>query len=126
MAEPNCESLSLSFAILSKRIQFTQFLDAMQVQRSNTATRVRKMCGPQLFNCDMADLLESETRRAKFRERIGYIAPEADAGPGRYDAFNVEVLHKDYSGQFDVKTVFLNPVLHWVRVTYLVLLRYHH
>jgi hypothetical protein len=35
-------------------------------------------------------------------------------GIGSYSSVDVEILHKDYSGSYDIKTAFLNPILLWV------------
>lgn len=95
-----------------------QFHSEMNTQRSNTSTRARKQCGPAIFDCTDLDLVTSEARLAKFRSIIGYVAPDNSdsTATGRYDAFDVELLHKDWNGEFDVKTVFLNPRLLLVRI----------
>ena len=83
----------------------------MKSQRSNTATRLRRHCAA-LFNAAESDMLRAELRKEKFRTRIGWI----DSGPGRgsYSSIDVEILHKDFSGSYDIKTIFLNPILMWV------------
>ncbi|KAJ6537484.1 hypothetical protein DFH09DRAFT_829058, partial [Mycena vulgaris] len=79
-------------------------------QRSNTHTRLRTHSGPEIFDCTAADLSSIESRRDKFRQMIGYV--ESDDGSSRYELFNVPLLHKSYSGKFDVHTVFRGPMLH--------------
>ncbi|KAJ7768954.1 hypothetical protein B0H16DRAFT_1452880 [Mycena metata] len=53
----------------------------------------RDRCGLEIFDCTTADLSTSESRRDKFRERIGYVK-NAD-GKSEYKALNVDLLHKD-------------------------------
>ncbi|KAJ7633299.1 hypothetical protein B0H17DRAFT_961776, partial [Mycena rosella] len=86
------------------------FHEAMQNQRSNTHTRLRSQCGPEIFDCTAIDLFSIESRRDKFRQMIGYV--ERDDGSARYDRFNVPLLHKNYNGSFDIETVFRGPILH--------------
>lgn len=83
----------------------------MNSQRSNTATRLRHQCAT-LFDALESDLLRAETRKEKFRGRIGWVVN--DQGFGSYSSVNVEILHKDYSSRYDIKTAFLNPTLMWV------------
>ncbi|KAJ6538253.1 hypothetical protein DFH09DRAFT_1249716 [Mycena vulgaris] len=73
----------------------------MQSQRSNTHTRLRTYSGPEIFDCTAADLQH---------RMIGYV--ESDDGSSGYELFNVPLLHKSYSGKFDVHTVFRGPILH--------------
>ncbi|KAJ7787284.1 hypothetical protein B0H14DRAFT_2629585 [Mycena olivaceomarginata] len=91
-------------------INDVQFHVAMGTQRSNAAGRVRRECGPEIFDCTTADLSTSESRRDKFRKQIGYV--EDAEGKSHYEAFNVDLLHKDYNGSFDIKTVFRGAALH--------------
>ena len=83
----------------------------MKSQRLNTATRLRRHCAA-LFNAAESDMLRAELRKEKFRTRIGWI----DNGPGHgsYSSIDVEILHKNFSGSYDIKTIFLNPILMWV------------
>ncbi|KAJ6475190.1 hypothetical protein DFH09DRAFT_846349, partial [Mycena vulgaris] len=85
------------------------FHEAMERQCSNTRTRLHTHSGPEIFDCTAADLSSIESRRDKFRQTIGYV--ESD-GSSRYELFNVPLLHKSYSGKFDVHTVFRGPMLH--------------
>ncbi|KAJ7201090.1 hypothetical protein GGX14DRAFT_571664 [Mycena pura] len=80
------------------------FCDAMQSQRSNTRSRLRGTCGPNIFSGNDTDLATSESRRDKFQAMIGHTTtPE---GASRYETFNVPLLHKDYNRSFDINTVF--------------------
>ncbi|KAJ6528490.1 hypothetical protein B0H19DRAFT_1243025 [Mycena capillaripes] len=90
-----------------------EFHTAMGTQHSNAAGRLRRECGPEIFDCTAADLSTSEARRDKFHEQIGYV--EDAEGKPHYEAFNVDLLHKDYNGSYNIKTVFRSPALHLVR-----------
>jgi hypothetical protein len=68
-----------------------------------------------LFGVSEPDMLRADLRNEKFRGRIGWVAD--GHGSGTYSSVNVEVIHKDYSGKFDIKTAFLNPILMWVSYT---------
>lgn len=83
----------------------------MNAQRSNTATRLRRHCAA-LFSVSESDMLKADIRREKFRGRIGWV--DNGNGVGSYSSVDVEILHKDYSGSYDIKTAFLNPDLKWV------------
>ena len=37
--------------------------------------------------------------------------------PTCYSSVDIEVLHKNYAGSYDIKTAFLNPILMWVSNT---------
>ncbi|KAJ6489984.1 hypothetical protein C8R45DRAFT_1213365 [Mycena sanguinolenta] len=86
------------------------FHTAMGTQRSNTAGRIRRECGPEIYDCTAADLASAESRRDNFRDRIGYVKDAK--GDSKYEAFNVDLLHKDYKGSFDIDTVFRGPAFH--------------
>jgi len=77
----------------------------MRSQRSNTATRLRRHCAA-LFGVAESDMLCAELRKEKFRMRIGWI--ENGPGCGSYSSIDVELLHKDFSGSYDIKSAFLN------------------
>jgi len=65
-----------------------------------------------LFGVSESDMLRAILQKEKFRERIGWVVN--DQGYGSYSSVDVEVLHKDYSGSYNIKTAFLNPILMWV------------
>ena len=83
----------------------------MQTQRSNTATRLRRHSSA-LFGVSESDMLRANIRKEKFRERIGWV--ENDQGIGSYSSVDVEILHKNYAGSYNIQTAFLNPILMWV------------
>ena len=77
----------------------------MDSQRSNTATRLRKLASA-IFGVDTLNMSPSTTRQEKFRNMIGWTMNEH--GRGSYSSLKVEILHKDYNGVFDRQKVFLN------------------
>lgn len=81
----------------------------MMDQRSNTSTRLRKYSGATIFDCAATDLSTSDNRYETFRRKIGW-EPQQN-GSFIYETWNVEILHKDYQGEFDINRVFLNPAL---------------
>lgn len=85
----------------------------MDSQRSNTATRLRKVAAT-IFSVNALDMSPSATRQEKFRDMIGWTTNQH--GRGSYSMLNVEILHKDYSGVYDRQKVFLNPRLIAVRI----------
>ncbi|KAF7967342.1 hypothetical protein HWV62_34675 [Athelia sp. TMB] len=91
-----------------------QFIEEMGVQRSNTAYRLRRQCGPSIFNCSAQDLALAIQRDKLFRERNGWLesAGSEGDGSGEYSTWDVALLHDDtYQGKFDRKSIFLNPIL---------------
>jgi len=85
-------------------------MKGMRAQRSNTATRLRRHCAA-LFGISDSDMLRTEVRKEKFQTRIGWVGN--GPGLGSYSSVDVEILHKDYAGSYDIKTAFLNPILMW-------------
>jgi hypothetical protein len=86
-------------------------MKGMMSQRSNTATRLRRNSAV-LFGVSESDMLKADIRKEKFRGRIGWV--NNGGGTGSYSSVDVEFLHKDYSGSYDIQTAFLNPILMWV------------
>ena len=87
-------------------------MKGMKTQRSNTSTRLRHNCAA-IFGVSDSDLLRTEIRKEKFRDRIGWVT--ISPGVGSYSSVDVEILHKNFSGSYDIKSAFLNPILMWVR-----------
>lgn len=85
-------------------------MKGMRAQRSNTATRLRRHCAA-LFGISDSDMLRTEVRKEKFRTHIGWVGN--GPGLGSYSSVDVEILHKNYAGSYDIKTAFLNPILMW-------------
>ncbi|KAF8149893.1 hypothetical protein B0H34DRAFT_731613 [Crassisporium funariophilum] len=84
------------------------FTEGMDSQRSNTATRLRKLAAA-IFSVDALHMSPSTIRTEKFRDMIGWTINQH--GRGSYSALKVAILHKDYSGAYDRAKVFLNPSL---------------
>ncbi len=57
-------------------------------------------------------MLKADVRKEKFQGRIGWVINSQ--GVGSYSSVDVEILHKDYSGAYNIQTAFLNPILMWV------------
>lgn len=74
----------------------------INTQRYNTATRIRHHCA-SILGASEADLFKSDVRRDKFREEIGWVN-EARA----YSSVDVPILHRDWSGEYTLSSVFLN------------------
>jgi len=108
-------SVCLGFAhVIKPSAPLHQFLNAMSSQRSNTSTRIRKTAGHSIFQCKAIELVNQEKRIELFHAMIGWV--DEGNGKGHYDSLNVEILHKDYQGHFDMNTIFLNPILLRVRI----------
>ena len=83
-------------------------MKGMKTQRSNTATRLRRHCAV-LFGVSECDMLQADIWKEKFRGRIGWV--NNGQGVGSYSSVDMEILHKDYSGSYNIQTAFLNPIL---------------
>ncbi|KAJ7132507.1 hypothetical protein C8R44DRAFT_529853, partial [Mycena epipterygia] len=86
-----------------------KFMVGVTSQRSNTSNRLRHVAGAAIFDCSATDLLDPNDRLEIFREQIGWYAEEGRSGA--YSSLDVPILHADWSGEYDIKTCFLNPVL---------------
>ncbi|KDR73367.1 hypothetical protein GALMADRAFT_72893, partial [Galerina marginata CBS 339.88] len=84
------------------------FTEGMDSQRSNTATRLRKLAAA-IFSVNALHMSPSTIRQEKFRDMIGWTTNQH--GRGSYSALKVAILHKEYSGAYDREKVFLNPSL---------------
>jgi hypothetical protein len=93
---------------LQAKITFIQFILGMNNQRSNTATRLRRHC-TTIFGVEETSVIRAETRKEKFKTRIGWVTDAR--GNGSYSSVDVELLHKNYSGEYNPSTVFLSPIL---------------
>ena len=83
-------------------------MKGLNAQRANTATRIRQSCSA-IFGILDTDLVNPECRKAKFRDRIGWVSN--GAGGGTYSSVDVEIIHKDYSGKYELSKIFLSPIL---------------
>ncbi|THU83646.1 hypothetical protein K435DRAFT_871077 [Dendrothele bispora CBS 962.96] len=76
--------------ILNTQTVKDTFRTHMQVQRSNTVTRVRSQCGQAIFDCSIEDLADANRRKIKFRDAIGWNESEK-----MYERWNCSILHEN-------------------------------
>ncbi|KAJ7822281.1 hypothetical protein B0H14DRAFT_2291001, partial [Mycena olivaceomarginata] len=86
-----------------------KLLPDVTLQRGNNSTRLRRTAGASIFDCSAADLLLPDVRRDKFREQIGWHVEEGTSGA--YSSLDVPILHNGWTGEYDIKTCFLNRTL---------------
>lgn len=91
-------------------------MKGLKTERYNTASRIRNHCAA-ILQITEVDLLNAELRKAKFRDRIGWVN---DGGGGSYSTVDVEILHKDYAGEYSLSTIFLNPILMGVSLCHVI------
>ncbi|KAF8149986.1 hypothetical protein B0H34DRAFT_757228 [Crassisporium funariophilum] len=82
-----------------------QFVNGLNTQQYNTATRICRNCA-SILGASKTDLLQAETRKTKFCEEIGWVNTS-----GVYSSVDVPILHKDWGGEYSLSSVFLNPKL---------------
>lgn len=92
-------------------------MKGLKTERYNTASRIRNHCAA-ILKVPEVDLMDAETRKIKFRDRIGWISN--DGGGGSYSTVDVEILHKDYGGEYSLSSVFLNPALMGVSIHFVI------
>lgn len=85
-----------------------QLLKGLKTERYNTASRIRNHCAA-ILQVNEVDLMSPELRKSKFREKIGWV--DNGNGVGSYSTVDVEILHKNYSGEYNLASIFLNPIL---------------
>lgn len=101
--------------LLTQPLKHTmQFMKGLKTERYNTASRVRNHCAA-IFNVPEVDLMNAEARKTKFRNRIGWVDNEGGGG-GSYSTVDVEILHKNYAGEYSLSSIFLNPILMGVSI----------
>jgi hypothetical protein len=88
-------------------------LKGIKIERYNTASRIRNHCAT-ILQVSEVDLMDAEVRKIKFRGRIGWV--DSEGGGGSYSTVDVEILHKDYSGEYSLSSIFLNPILMGVSI----------
>jgi hypothetical protein len=93
-------------------LKFVQFFKGLKTERYNTASRIRNHCA-SILQVPEVDLMDAELRK-KFRDRIGWV--NGEGGGGSYSTVDVEILHKGYSGEYSLSSIFLNPILMGVSV----------
>ncbi|EPQ53800.1 hypothetical protein GLOTRDRAFT_139897 [Gloeophyllum trabeum ATCC 11539] len=99
------------------------FVNTMNSQRSNTATRLRRRCIDLFEKHDKphdlpdpatsADMLSSRQRYDKFRRLIGWVQLEDSEGntSSRYSSMDAPVIHENYAERFEIERAFRNPLL---------------
>ncbi|KAJ6587658.1 hypothetical protein DFH09DRAFT_1427905, partial [Mycena vulgaris] len=85
------------------------FMEGVTSQRSNNSSRLRRVAGADIFECSKVDLLLADVRLEKFQELIGWYIE--DGTSGAYSTLDFPILHKDWNGEYDIKTCFLHPCL---------------
>ena len=90
-----------------------QFLKGLKTEHYNTASRIRNHCAA-ILQVPEVDLMDAEVRKTKFHDRIGWV--NSEGGGGSYSTVDVEILHKDYSGEYTLSSIFLNPILMGVSI----------
>lgn len=95
-------------------LKHVQFLKGLKTERYNTASRIRNHCAA-IFNVPEVDLMNAEARKTKFRDQIGWV-DNGPGGGGSYSSVDVEILHKNYAGEYSLSSIFLNPILMGVSI----------
>ena len=93
-------------------------MKGLSSQRANTASRIRHSCSAVFGVLDI-DLVNPDERRVKFRGRIGWV-PNGSGG-GTYSSVDVDILHRDYPGKYELSKIFLNSILMGVSDWFLLL-----
>jgi hypothetical protein len=60
--------------------------------------------------------MDSEVQKTKFHNWIGWV--NSEGGGGLYSTVDVEILHKDYSGEYSLSSIFLHPILMGMSIHY--------
>ncbi|THU98553.1 hypothetical protein K435DRAFT_565467, partial [Dendrothele bispora CBS 962.96] len=92
--------------ILNTQVMKDTFRMHMQMQRSNTVTRIRNQCGPAIFDCSIEDLADPAERKLKFRKAIGWNESEKT-----YKRWNCSILHGNGSSQLNDTVFCSQPML---------------
>ena len=95
-----------------------QFMKGLKTEHYNTASRICNHCAV-IFQVPEVDLMNAEVQKAKFCDRIGWI--DNENGGGSYSTVDVEILHKNYSREYSLSSIFLNPILMGVSTIYFVI-----
>ncbi|KAF8911092.1 hypothetical protein CPB84DRAFT_1672272, partial [Gymnopilus junonius] len=96
-----------------RRMMLT-FMKEIKTERYNMASCIRNHCAA-ILQVSEVDPLSAEAQKAKFRHRIGWVE---SAHGGSYSTVDVEILHKDYGGEYSLSSVFLNPVRMGMSILY--------
>ena len=85
-----------------------QFLKGLKTEHYNTASCTHNHCAA-ILQVSEVDLMDTEVWKTKFHDQIGWV--NSEGGGGLYSTVDVEILHKDYSGEYFLSSIFLNPIL---------------
>ena len=89
-------------------------MNGLDTQRHDTASWIRYNCS-SILGVSESDLLKPEVRNTKFCEEIGWMSET-----GLYSSVDVLILHKDWHGEYSLSSVFPNPKLMGVSLTYAI------
>jgi len=89
-------------------------MNGLDTQRHDTASWIRYNCS-SILGVSESDLLKPEVRNTKFCEEIGWMSET-----GLYSSVDVPILHKDWHGEYSLSSVFPNPKLMGVSLTYAI------
>lgn len=103
-----CKMVCYFFFTQNCLLKYMQFMKGLKAERYNTASRICNHCAA-ILGVHEVDLMNAELRKTKFRDRIGWI--KDDNGSGSYSVVDVEILHKNYGGEYSLSSIFLNPIL---------------
>ncbi|THU75756.1 hypothetical protein K435DRAFT_590977, partial [Dendrothele bispora CBS 962.96] len=92
--------------ILNTQTVKDTFRTQMQVQRSNTVTRVCTQCGQAIFDCSIEDLADANRRKVKFRDAIGWNESEKT-----YERWNCSILHENRCKEGNSELVFRSQTM---------------
>jgi hypothetical protein len=83
-------------------------MKGLKTECYNTASRIHNHCAA-ILQIPEVDLMNVEHWKAKFRDWIGWV--DNGVGGGSYSTVDVEILHKNYGGEYLLLSIFLNPIL---------------
>ena len=90
-----------------------QFLKELKTECYNMVSHIHNHCGA-ILQVPEVDLMNTEVWKTKFCNQIGWI--HNNTGGGSYSAVDIEILHKDYSGEYSLSSIFLNPIFMGVSI----------
>ena len=97
-------------------LKHMQFMKGLKTECYNTASHICNHC-TAIFNVPEVDLTNPEAQKTKFHDQIGWVD---NGGGGSYSTVNVEILHKNYAGEYSLPSIFLNPILMGVRIHFII------
>lgn len=91
-------------------------MKGLKTERYNTASRIHNHCAAILQIIEV-NLINAELQKTKFHDWIGWVD---NGGGGSYLTVDVEILHKNYAGEYSLATIFLIPILMGMSIRYFV------